>query len=169
MPAPPFVLQFDVAGEQQILRGFSRFGGAFSDLRPAWEEIVPLYREAEQAQFAGAGVGPAGAWQPLSAAYQERKGRLYPGQPIMVAQGGLRASLTGKTQDTIEDLGKMDFRLGTKVKHGIFHQSLAPRGTLPRRPVIDISDETKREMVRKVQGHLVREAGRSLRLGGGGF
>ena len=165
MPPPPFVFQFDVAGEQQILRGFSRFAGAFSDLRPAWDAILPLYRDAEQAQFSGTGIGPAGTWKPLSARYQARKSRLWPGQPIMVASGRLRASLTGKTGDTIEEIAKMDFRFGTKVPYAIFHQSRSGRSRLPRRPVIDIPDNVKREMVRKVQGHLVKEAGRSLRLG----
>ena len=149
--AEPFVLQFDVLGDKQIQRGFSRFADDVKDLREAFGEIAKDFKEVEEKQFSSEGGYGSGGWAPLSPAYAARKG----GQHIMVRSGTLRDSLEGKTPYTIEDIQPLELRLGSKVNYAIYHQ----KGTrkMPARPLIQLTDADKTRWHKLIHKWLVKQ------------
>lgn len=148
-------LTFDVAGDRQLSRSLSRFGDSVKDLSPAFREIAKNFHEIEKKQFASQGGYGSGGWAPLSPTYAEWKARHYPGAPILRRTGRLLSSLIGKTQDTIEEIGKHDLSLGTSVPYSIFHQK--GRG-VPRRPVIELTEKDKSNWMKIIQKWLVDQA-----------
>lgn len=147
---------FEVDGIKQIDRGFERFTQDIKDLRPAFENMVRDFRQIERMQFESAG-GRATGWQPLSPRYAAYKARRYPGQPLMVATGDLRSSLTGHTSDTIEEIEPLQLTLGTRDPKAIFHHRGTRRG-LPKRPLIELTEPDKRRWTNYIHRHLVDSA-----------
>lgn len=150
-----FTLSFEVEGEEQLKRAFSRFGEYAQDLRDEFKEIARDFHETvEQKQFATEGAYGAGGWAPLSPGYAAWKGKNYPGMPILQLTGRLMESLTGKTSDTIEEIGRQDFRLGTKAPYAIYHQK--GTGRMPARPIIKLTEDDKRRWTKIIHIGLVK-------------
>ena len=151
---------FTVAGERQLDRAIDRFLDGATNLQPAFRKINTLFEAMERRQFEGSGVGPSGKWPPLApSTLRSKRG----GLPILVDTNTLRGSLTGSTAQSEKVIRPLEFRRGTKVDYGIFHQSKAPRGALPRRPFIDIAEKDRRDWLKEIQRHLVARARRDWR------
>ena len=151
-----FVLRFEVAGDVQVARGFSRFADAAKDLRPAFREIVADFRKGEREQFATEGRYGSGGWVPLSLRTQLFKAQYYPGATILVRTGRLRESLAASTADTIEELRPLRLQVGSRVPYAIFHQ----HGTsqMPPRPPIDLPETQRTRWHKIIHARLVHEA-----------
>lgn len=92
----------------------------------------------------------------MSPKYAEQKERDYPGRQILVRTGKLKASLTGKTVDTIRIIHPLQMALGTTIPYAGYHQRGTP--TMPRRPVVELTEQDKRSWTKIIQRFLVEEA-----------
>lgn len=145
------IFEVSIAGELQIQRLLDGIIYRGQDLRPVWQYIAEDFHQLEAQQFATEG-GLGRPWPPLSPAYAAWKAKHFPGAPILVRTGRLRASLTGKTGDTVEVLEPQILRIGTRVPYAIFHQTGTVK--MPPRPPIVISEAAKDRWVRLIHAYL---------------
>lgn len=145
----------EVAGVEVLNRAFNRVEESISDFRSIWPgvagEIYPINAE----QFASEGAaGAAGKWAALSPAYAKFKAVVFPGQPILQAEGHMIASLTDpEAADAIYRPGKDELVIGTKdPKARAHHLGL---GNLPARPIFSFSEQQKRRIQKSIQKGLV--------------
>jgi len=153
-------LQFDVMGDQQVVRSFSRFAESVKDLSEPFREIVRDFHEIEKKQFESEGGYGSGGWQPLaSSTIEEKQRRGFPLQ-IMVRTGDLRDVLTGG-KSGYEDIKPLELKI-MMLAYGKYHQSTAPRTKLPRRPLIELTEGDKTRWTKIIHQYLVKEARREF-------
>lgn len=156
-----FRLRMDIAGEVQLDRGIARFADGVSDYTPIWPVIEDEFYAEERAQFASEGAESGEKWAPLSEAYAQWKEVHFPGQPILRRTGDLERSLTsGSDPNSVKIEQRKQLTLGSRVPYAIYHQSIAPRTKLPRRPMINLTEGFKRGVMRHLQAYLVEIATR---------
>ena len=153
-------------GEQvleRIAAGFERSGAELADFgRHIFPKLVPVFEAAVAEQFDSEGRGPtAGAWAALSSQYEAWKEGAHPGQPILVATGGLREALTvDGSAHALRDYSSSQFNYGTQgLDYASFHQTGTAR--MPPRPPFDFGPDFERELVRAASAGVrdaVREA-----------
>jgi len=149
----------EIAGEIQLDRGIARFAEGVTDYRPVWPVIEDDFYALETDQFKSEGAEGGEKWAPLSEVYAGWKERHYPGQQILERTGDLRASLTRRGDPNAVHIEERKLlTLGTKLPYAIYHQSIAPRKKLPRRPVIQLTEAFKRGVMRYLHGYLVEMA-----------
>lgn len=79
-----------------------------------------------------------------------------------MASGRLKRSLTGApNSDSIVRIGKKAMILGTKVPHGVYHQSDEPRSKIPQRKFLFIDDARRKRWIRIIDDEVVRKLKRS--------
>ena len=131
--------------------------------------------------FATEGAASGAKWKPLSdtpgwkegssrsgsmigsgSGYKTWKAKKYPGKTILRREDTLYKSLTRKTGgDTVDYVKGLphgsELWLGSKVPHGIYHDSTKPRSSnLPRRPIMRLSDAMIKGFHRIIQKHIAR-------------
>jgi hypothetical protein len=149
-------LEFDVQFNGNDVRAldltFQRAIDRVTDWRPVWEALAPTFHEEMKKRFDTQGAhGGKGRWVGLSRntlKSRARRGFPYPAFPIMVNTGTLRDSLTGETEDTVDERKQYEWAIGTRVKYAIYHQSTAPRRMLPRRAVVVVSPQFRLAIIR---------------------
>jgi len=157
-----FRFRMDIAGEVQLDRGIARFADGVTDYREIWPSVAEEFYADEKDQFATQGAAGGEAWAPLSPAYAGWKEIKYPGQPILQRTGDLYRSLTSKGDpNSVFVAARKALTLGSRLPYAIYHQSIAPRKVLPRRPEIQLSPEFKKTVMRQIQAYLVQVATQS--------
>lgn len=149
-----FRLTFDFYGDVQIDRTLARVGANVEDATEAWEQIADRFARFESRQFASEGRAGSGGWAPLSPRYAAWKAKRFPGQPIMVATGELRASLTERPFG-VEAIRPQSMAIGSGVDYGAFHQK---GDGVPQRRVVELPESERREWVKILQQHIMRGA-----------
>lgn len=89
-------------------------------------KLIELMEAEVKGQFNQRGRGPiAGKWQPLSPAYAKWKRQRYPGKPILVRTGDLKAGLTDSSSPfAARDYNETELNYGTAgVPYASFHQT----------------------------------------------
>lgn len=137
-----FVLKCSFAGQDQVLRTFSRWTEGLSDFSPALEDIADDFLKLEAQQFASEGKTGSGGWPALSTKYASWKAINYPGAKILERDGWLRDSLTVRDAPfQVREITPTQATLGTDVPYGVYHQ-LGTR-KMPARPPIELSESDK--------------------------
>ena len=151
-----FQLTFEVDGDVQLSRAFSRFAEDVKDAREPFEEVAEDFRNIMSKQFGTEGTYGSGGWAPLSPNYAEWKARNYPGARILERTGLLRDSLEGANPYTIREIRPLEMTVGTKVPYGIFHQ----RGTkkMPQRKIINLTEADKTRWTKIFHKWLVEQS-----------
>lgn len=147
-------LTASVEGQVVFDRAFNRLD-SLSDFRPIWPNVIAEFYLIESDQFETEGAAGGQRWTPLSPLYSEYKEQVYPGQPILQAEGDLRASLTDpEAAGAILQPREDELIIGTSVPYARAHQ----RGTIrmPARPPINFSEAQKRRIQKAIQAGLVR-------------
>lgn len=112
------------------------------DLRPTMDVIGIGYRKEVELIFEH--QQPRNEdfqWAPLSVKYAAWKAIHYPGQPILVRTGALKASMTQLgAPGNITIITKTGAVFGSSISYGIYHDSDQPRSRLPRRNFSTPSD-----------------------------
>lgn len=78
----------------EVSRRLRLYGQRLGTWRSLWRSIAGDVARAEIQWFASRG---AGAWRPLSRHYAEWKAKHFPGKPLLVQSGKLRAAATSAT------------------------------------------------------------------------
>lgn len=150
-----FEFTFEVAGEKQIARRFTRLDAAVEDMTPAFKEITKSFYAGEKLQFETEGGWGSGGWLPLSPAYEAWKD---PTLPIMEVSGDLKAALTGRvppnTAGNVEIIESNQLILGTDIDYAIYHQSNAPRTKIPQRKVIELPESERKKWTSIIHEHI---------------
>lgn len=79
-----------------MVRGLRAMRVAVEDLRPLWPHVTRVIRPFIVKNFRTQGTSSGQPWAPLTPAYAAWKARNYPGKPILVREGDLRAHVTGR-------------------------------------------------------------------------
>lgn len=155
------VFTFEVDGQVEIARGFSRFADDVKDLSPAFREMVKDFHEGEKRQFESGGHYGAGGWRPLAPSTLERKAREGFPSDILVRTGELKASLVSGGGHAVEEVRELSMKVGTDLKYGIHHQ----RGTsrMPARPIIRLPEEQKTRWHKIIHKFLVQRMKEAFR------
>ena len=126
-------------------------GKNIDDFSKIFEDIIVDFRRLEKRIFKK--EGDPESFKPLSPKYAAWKHKNYPGKKIMQLRGGLKASLTGKTSDTIEVIGKRRAEFGSNLPYAHRHQM----GTfgMPQRKIVQLSEKTKKRWVKIVQKWII--------------
>lgn len=149
-----FQLRFDVMGDQQVMRGFSRMAEGVKDLREPFRDIIKDFREIEKRQFSSQGGYGSGGWKPLKASTLYQKQRLgYPAQ-ILVRTGELRDVMTG-LRSGYDEVQPLEMKIMT-LSFGKYHQ-LGTR-KMAARPLVDLTEEDKTRWTKIVHQYLVELA-----------
>lgn len=158
--AEAFALSFDVHGDQQLMRGFSRFAENIKDLTSPFEEIAKDFNEGEVKQFQSAGSYGAGGWAPLLPGTVERKARGGYSMDILVRSGALRDAMAGRGIGAVKEIRPLSMRVGTNLNYARFHQKGTTR--MVARPVIMLPEEQKTRWHKIIHRFLVQSARRAL-------
>lgn len=141
-------LRMTIVGEQVFARTLQGLEERAEDLRPVWDKLANRFGSAMKRQFSSEGRYGGSGWAPLSPDYAAAKARMWPGQPILVASGGMRAGLTDQPFDVDVREPHM-FIVGTMDPKAEWHHKGA--GRLPRRPVVQLPETEKRDWVKELQ------------------
>jgi phage gpG-like protein len=136
-------------GALVVDRKLEAIGERAQNLMPAYPGVIQVFREIARQAFGTEGASTAsGAWAQLKPATikdRERKG--FPGaHPILQRTQRLMRSLTDETGDTINVETPTYLGIGSATPYVAYHQSTAPRTRLPRRAIIDLTDDQKSQL-----------------------
>lgn len=154
-----YELHFDVLGEREVSRAFSRFADNVNDFRGALKAIsYDFHTIATVRQFQTEGAYSGQKWQPLSddpagKGYATWKARAHPGAPILVLSGEMRRAATDPARDQI---GTLEAKLVIDSDIAIYHQ----RGTktMPARPIIRLTEADKDRWSKTIHRWLIAKA-----------
>lgn len=137
-----------VDNEVQLDRALSRFGAAFTELKPFFNDMVTLLEESVARQFSSEG-GNVGGWAPLSPRYAMWKAAAVGAKPILQLTGAMRKSFKAKKVTNSE------LHWGSTSRYAPFHQ----RGTskMPARKIIHLASEDRRRALKELQKFVVRQ------------
>ena len=142
----------DVQGAIQVDRAFNRVDQEISDFRNFWPGVILAFYEIETAQFATEGArGASGQWAALSPAYKIFKEKEFPGKTILRREDALYESMTGPDAlDSILRPEKDELTIGSALPYVLAQHK--------RRPIISLSEDNKRKIVKSIQQRLVEFA-----------
>lgn len=142
----------EIAGDVQLDRSFNRVEEQISDFRNFWPGVITAFYEIEVEQFQSEGAkGASGPWTPLSPAYRLFKEREFPGKTILRREDALYESMTSSDAlDSIVRPQKDELIIGSALPYALaVHR---------KRPVISLSEDNKRKLVKSIQQRLVEYA-----------
>jgi len=153
--------------------GSTAWNGAFIGVSDQIEDMTGVWRTVQDSMFtifneqfsSEGGKGASGKWKPLNPAYAAIKSAIYGDQQILVASGRMKASLTGRTADTVADFQPQEATFGTNVPYARKHQT---GEGVPVRRIVDLSADQSRFLHKEIHKELVAEMRRdpSIRAGG---
>ncbi len=132
-------------------RRFTRFVSELTDLSPVLEEIADVLDRSAAQAFATSGASSGGRWAALSSRYAMWKARHYPGQPILVATGALRASM-----GSVRNITPKRLEWGTDDRKARYHQGGTSK--MPARPIIRLTSKERTLMTKLVHAYLLEAA-----------
>lgn len=140
-----FSFQWDPSPED-ITFGLEHWANGVVDMTEPFTAIERLFRKHERRLFDTEGAyGPSGAWAELSESYAEWKEDQFPGQPILVLHGRLRAALVeGTGEGAITNIGGEFMEVGVDgdvVEYAAAHQEGIG---VPRRPPVDLETDVRK-------------------------
>lgn len=141
----------EVLGEQQIVRGLTRFIGGVTNLEPAFVDIGQDVREIEDQQFAAEGNG----WAPLTPAYATRKRRRWGDKPILRASDRMYNSIIDQdAEGNVTVINAMDAAYGTSIFYARFHQTGTDR--MAARRIFALTEGNKRRIMRTLHRYVIK-------------
>lgn len=150
---------FSIAGEQQYARAFDAMASEMRDLREPLERVADRLVQTVGQQFQDEGAHGTSKWEPLNADYEEWKEDAFPGRPMLVRSGAMRAAflvdgtreltatrLVWGVDDQINDDGE---RI---ADYALAHQT--GQGRAPQRKIVALRADDKRAMDRMFVEHI---------------
>jgi phage gpG-like protein len=135
-----YQVSFEVEGDQEVVSMFEIAGRKVRNLSTPFQNIARMMLQDIDTNFAGRG-SLWGRWKPRKRAYP---------WPILEQTGVMRGSFRSKVGRDYTEIGNVDPRDIFK-----YHQSKAPRQTMPRRIMMAIGEKQRREAVRFIQRYII--------------
>lgn len=168
----------DVMGERQLARTFQIAEELTHDLSEPLGEVMDLLLDSVAAQFDTEGAAAHGVrWAPLSDEYAKWKAQHFPGWPILVATGEMKAAMLDK-ETAVHVTPEMAIYEPVSEIAG-FHQAGADwlgnawehpgpyPHHLPARPMVELSEAFKHEAVDRTFARWINRQLRAARVGPG--
>lgn len=150
--------EIEVHGVPIVRRRLLRFADRAMDATSAWEGVARILRRAVGLNFETYGAYGGSPWRALKPATRARKLREGLDPRILRATGRLFESFVNEASpDHIYEPGPQEFRWGSRVPYGVYHQSRAPRTKIPYRPPVRLNEVDRRGVVRELQQTMVGE------------
>lgn len=145
---------FDVAGEAQFVRAFEVYDHELRDLSEPFEDVADHLTRVVGEQFLSEGAHGLGSkWRPLNPDYEAWKEEHYPGRPILVRSGAMRAAyLVEGTRELTHDrlvwgvTDQTDDEGERISEYAVAHQT--GRGVVPQRKIIALNTGDRRALDR---------------------
>jgi len=155
----PFVMgaRMRQGDEALLAMKFNRIIGRLEDPTPAYRYIITQYRDSIEKLFDSEGAD-AGGWVGLAVSTAKQRARKGYGayHPILVRSGDLRDSLIdANNRLACEMVSPRAWYIGTQVYYAVYHQSLAPRTKLPRRPMMIITNQFRLRIIRTLHWYMI--------------
>lgn len=145
-----FRVEWDI---KEAIERLTALAGRLSDLRAPFRSVAKYLREqATPKTFQSEGARIGENWQPLSDSYGKWKAIHYPGQPLLRRTDALFRSLTEEGGDNISEVERESLVYGTRNPVAFYQQRGG--GRLPRRKILDVTEEDRREIAARVRAHL---------------
>lgn len=131
-------IKVEVPGTRNFVRRFDHIEHIPDDWRQPFEQMAEDFWEQNKETFEAEGPG----WRPLSPRYAKWKEKAYPGKPILVRTGALKASLTsGFARHSIFEVYPTRMEIGTSIPYAMYHQtgSLKVVDHPPKRSPVEIT------------------------------
>lgn len=138
---------------EEIIRFFERAEGRLSDLRIPFDRYGRYLVEKHiPAQFKAQGTPKR--WAALSEKYRRWKERRFPGRPILVLSGRMKAGFRWKAKKrSLQIINRVAAgQKGNKTPRFEWHQGGTPR--MPARPMLQITDRDLAVLGREVLEYL---------------
>lgn len=134
-------IRFKLGDTTIYSRAFEMMERQAADLAVPLREIGDVLIADVGEQFASEGAWSGHSWAPLSDKYSQWKEQHYPGMPLLVATGRMRAALLDPAQSLVVTAHTLRYEPDSDI--AIYHQEGTP--TMPARPPIDIPTPELRE------------------------
>jgi phage gpG-like protein len=120
---------------------------------PVLRKVAEEFRSDQRTNFARRGRP---RWKPLSPEYAAWKARKYPGRPIGVLTGGMRASFVNKFDPYNLEVVKDDqLRVGSTNPVGHLFGGKHTVHKQPKRKLVSLTPTRRREYLKMVQDYLI--------------
>lgn len=145
--------RIEIDGQQQLDLAFTGFGQDLGDWSETWEQVGDYFYKREKQHFRIYNFAP------LSERYAARKRKVYGKKPILRATDELWEALTTPdAQHSMRIITPRSISLGTTHGAAPYHHSTEPRTRLPRRSLVDIQEQDRRQYRSIVQRAAVAKA-----------
>lgn len=138
------VIEFSVEGADRWRRRLVGISRGLRDFRSLGEALTPTVRLHMGEWIDDQGRG---TWQALSPRYARWKTANYPGRRMMVLEGDLSASLHGRGEFAVTHISQRGGEWGTRVPFARAHHHGYPDGNLPKRPLMQLNDELRKDVL----------------------
>jgi len=146
---------------EELAGYFQEFAANFNDRADYQADLGLMQNDLEEYHagwFANEHSPSGSTWPPLSPNTKKRVGIEGPDK-ILVDTGKLRASLTGRSSDSIREIVSEGLNhglsFGTSVEYSIYHQTGVPENNLPQREHIGINDEILDDFAERIADRTV--------------
>lgn len=124
-------MRVEVYGDEGAIHRLGVYADHIEDWYDFWPDVADAFAQREEIWFSREGEG----WAELSKKYAKRKAILYPGKPLLVAEGTLKDSLTDPTQVLIHRTSNEAW-LGSTDPLAKLHAKGNEDTNLPARPTL---------------------------------
>ncbi len=139
-------ISFDIDGDAQYVRAFELLAHEARDLREPLEEIAESLIQAVGRQFLTEGAAGGSRWRPLNPAYARWKDAHFPGRPLLVATGRMRAAALDKRRAVSVGAHRMVYEIHDPK--AAYHQR--GQGANPQRKLVELDLGVRRSWDRIV-------------------
>jgi len=152
------VVTFTMLGDVVLARGISRYGDAVRDFSPVWEQIREDFHRIEGEQFDTEGARSGSPWAPLSPTYAAWKQKHFPGKQVLQLTGMMWGQFgVGVGMMTTVEPMKLTME-PSGVPYAGIHQQGSPSTNLPRRRVVDLTEEDKMGWMKMIHNYVYDKA-----------
>jgi hypothetical protein len=152
-------MRMTITGEEQYARFFDAMASEVTDLREPLSRVSKRLTETVGQNFLTEGAHGGGRWQSNSTAYQQWKDQAYPGRPLLVLHGDMRAAFLahGQRELTATRLvwgidDQTDSEGNRIADRALAHQ--AGEGHMPQRKIVSIRADDRRFFDHEFVAHI---------------
>lgn len=138
------VIEISVEGAPRWHRRLEGMRGGLKDFRSLGQALTPTVRLHMGEWMDDQGRG---TWAPLSPRYARWKQANYPGRRLMVLEGTLSESLHGQGEFAVTRITERGAEWGTRVPYARAHHLGYKEGNLPARPLMQLNDELRKDVL----------------------
>ncbi len=145
------VLSFQLEGQQVLSRNLRILADGIEDMRPEFKEIGDMIEKSAQTNFENEGSEGGGKWKSLSPATvkaRQKKTWYYKNSPSGASANWPILRWTGRLASSfVKNPGKMEVAVWNNAPYYKYHQSKNRSGKLPRRLILELKQNDKRDIV----------------------